>query len=166
MTKSRTSKQNQMEERDDSLWSAYKDVTSILLILVAKVTEVLTKNSELQEDIRDLRQCNRNLLLPVENLEEKSAELTSREVHQTASLPDVMALAATVADELQSRKDKDQNLVIYGLCEITEDRDSTVSEESEKEVVSDRLTDLQVPSPNISTGFRMGRRSLGRRRPV
>ena len=138
-----------------------KHVTSILLKLVVKVTKVLAKNSEFQEEIRDLRQRNRDLLLPVENLEEKSGELTSREVHQTASLSDVMALAATVADELQSRKDKDQNLVIYGLCEITADRDSTVSEESEKEGACEFLTDLQVPSPNISTVFRMGRR-MGR----
>ncbi len=125
-----------------------------------------TKRSELQEEIRDLRQCNRDLLLRVENLEGKSGEWTSREAHQTAPLSDVMALTATVADELQSRKDKDQNLVIYGLREITEDRDSTVNEESEKDAVCELLTHLQVPSPNISTVFRMGRRSPGRPRPV
>ena len=166
MTKSRASKQKQVEERDDSLCSESQDVTSTLLKLVVKVTEVLTKNSELQEEIRDLRQCNRDLLLRVENLEGKSGEWTSREAHQTAPLSDVMALTATVADELQSRKDKDQNLVIYGLREITEDRDSTVNEESEKEAVCELLTHLQVPSPNISTVFRMGRRSPGRPRPV
>ena len=140
-----------MKERDDSLCSESQDVTLTLLKLVVKVTEVLTKKSELQEEIRDLRQCNQDLLLCVENLEGKSGEWTSREVHQTAPLSDVMALTATVADELQSRKDKDQNLVIYGLREITEDRDSTDNEESEKEAACELLTDLQVQSPNIST---------------
>ncbi len=104
MTKSRASRQKQVEERDDSLCSESQDVTSTLLKLVVKVTEVLTKNSELQEEIRDLRQCNRDLLLLVEKLEGKSGEWTSRETHQTAPLSDVMALTATGADELQSTK--------------------------------------------------------------
>ncbi len=56
--------------------------------------------------------------------------------------------------------------MIYGLREITEDRDSTVNEKSEKKAVCELLTHLQFPSPNISTVFRMGRRSPGRPRPV
>ena len=74
-----------------------------------------------------------------------------------------MALTSTVADELQSRKEKEQNLVVFGLEESAE---HTESEDAVKEKVCNLLSSLEVPSPDISTVFRMGRRSPGRPRPV
>ncbi len=108
----------------------------------------------MQDQIRDQERSNSELLQRVKALEDKRGEWVSNQSHHTAPLSDVMALTSTVADELQSRKDKEQNLVVFGLEESAE---HTESEDAGKDKVCYLLSSLEVPSPNISTVFRMGR---------
>ena len=141
-----TKRKTKANEEDDA--STDGDITSTLLKLVVKVTEVLTTNSELQNEIQRLRQCNDDLLKRVETLEERSGDWSPQSSHHhRAPMSDVMALTSTVTDELQARKDKEQNLVIYGLQETASSE--TDSEEVEKAAVCALLNTIQVPRPNV-----------------
>ena len=133
------------------------DLTATLLRLVVKVTEVLTANSNLQSEIKELRDCNITLLQRIETLEDKSGEWVNNS--QPVAMSDVSALVSTVADEMQARRDKELNLVIYGIEEPESD-----SESEDKNSVCEVLTTLQVESPNVTTVFRMGRKTSGRSR--
>ena len=143
------------------------DISSTLLQLVVKVTEVLTKNSELHDMVRELKDCNRSLIKRIETLEEKSGDWSTGQKHLSAPPCDVNALTSSVTDELIERQGKELNLVVMGLSECNTPVNGTeVSEEDEKRQVTDLLQSIQVNNPSITRVFRMGRRSEGRPRPI
>ncbi len=90
---------HQQHENSDS----DPDLTATLLRLV-KVTEVLTANSNLQSEIKELRDCNRNLPQRIETLEDKSSEWANN--GQAVAMSEVSALVSSVADEMQTRRNK------------------------------------------------------------
>ena len=118
---------------------------------------ILTANSELNNQIRDLKDTNRNLLQRIEALENKTGEWTPQTHTHTASVSDITALANTVAEEMQARKDKELNLVIYGIQESAATTDEEM-ETDDKNSVCDVLNSLQVPTMNVTNVFRMGRK--------
>ena len=142
------------------------DITSTLLQLVVKVTEVLSKNADLQEQLRDLKECNAGLIRRIETLEDRSGDWsTQQNNHSTAHPADVSALTSNVADELQQRKEKEMNLVIDCLPEANDTSDSDPDVVTKQQV--DRLLhSIDVANPKISRVFRMGRKTNTRPRPI
>lgn len=158
------------------------DTTTVLLQLVVKVTEVLSKNSSLQDEIRDLhsevkdlKEANKSLLERVEILENNSNVWSSqnRPMHLTAAPSDITAMTSAVADELQARDGKQLNIVIQGLNELTpenasevnEDRQNVTEEDVKKQVIKMLEETTGVQNPKIVKAFRMGRIS-DRPRPI
>ncbi len=154
---SKNNKSAQADREDDYESDLEGDMTSTLLKLVMKFTEVLTANSELNNQIKDLKDKNRNLLQRIEALENKTGEWTPQTHTHTASVSDITALANTVAEEMQARKDKELNLVIYGIQESAATTDEEM-ETDDKNSVCDVLNSLQVPTMNVTNVFRMGRK--------
>ena len=144
--------------------TANPDLTSTLLQLVVKVTEVLSKNADLQEQLRDLKESNACLTKRIEELENKTGDWTVVSKHQTAPLSDVNAMTCTVADEIQARQEKELNLVIMGLDEGP--GNNNLSESEEKDRIRELLGNIDVHTPNISRAFRMGKRNPHRPRPL
>ena len=68
-----------------------------------------------------------------------------------------------MADELESRKGKENNLVIIGLPESTNEH---ATDDEEKTLVNNLLKDININQPGIARVFRMGRRNMDRPRPV
>jgi cell division septum initiation protein DivIVA len=178
MTRSKKTPGSDETPTASSSASNENDITTTLLQLVIKVTEVLTKNADLQDQIRDLKdhirdlkESNKCLTERIQVLEDASGEWSTKQRHFTAPLPDINALTSTVADELQGRKDKEMNLVILGLeerpVEATDENESAdMAEAAEMRLVKDVLQSIDVTNPNITKVFRMGRRNTGRPRPV
>ena len=91
----------------------------------------------------------------------------SRSKHLRAPPEDISALTVNVADELSQRKEKELNVVIYGLPELVDTNADEPSEEEEQEATSKFLTEqLQVADPSLTRTFRMGRRQAERPRPL
>lgn len=146
--------------------SQASDVTSVLLQLVIKITEVLTKNAELNEQLRELKDCNIRLTSRIEALEDQSsAQGPQRQDHMTATSSDVNALTSTVADELQERKEKELNLVIVGLAEGEEESEEN-PDAATKRKVDQLLQSLNVTHPKLTKVFRIGKKNQTRPRPI
>ena len=143
------------------------DVTAALLQLVSKVTELLERNNELSKEVAELKNSRTHLLSRVEALENKSGDWSPARSHLTASTSDISAMTCTVADELAERKEKELNVVIYGLPELPREDDNDPTEEKEQDNVSKFLNEnLNVENPDLSRTFRMGRRNPNKPRPV
>ena len=143
-------------------------ITSTLLQLVNKITDLLEKNSELSNEVRVLKESHKSLLERVESLEQSSGEWKTQPTHLKAPLSDVNALTSTVADELIARKEKELIIVIYGLPELPIPIDSeSASEDDEKTSTATFISqNLQVENPELTRVFRMGRRQPERPRPL
>ena len=163
------------EMEDNNSGSSTQEMTTVLLQLVLKVTDVLSKNNELQNEVNNLKMRNadltremekmeKSLTQRIEMLEDKSGEWASTgPKHFTAPPADVNALTSSVADELEARNSKTLNLVIVGL---DEEEEVDASENDVMENVNKLLRNIDVQSPNITRVFRMGRRNANRPRPV
>lgn len=145
-----------------------------LLKLVNRITDLLESQTGLMAEIRDLRAECRNLkenhdrlLERVEELENSDSQWNPVRRHAVASADDVNALTTNVADELLARKDKELNIVIYGLEELPHTDEDEPSEEQEKTHTAQFLTSqLKVEDPSFTRVFRMGRRQTDRPRPI
>lgn len=170
--KPRKTKEDSSDEGDDS-----PSVTAALLSLVEKITDLVANNSSLQQELKSLKddhkklQDNYNELLSrVESLEKNSDDwsaVPSRRQHSTTG--DLEALTCTVADELEARKEKQANVVIYGLPELPPGTDDEQpSEDAEKDSVSTLLKDdLGIQNPDVVRAYRMGRPRTDRKpRPI
>ena len=133
-----------------------------LLQLVNKVTDIVTTNADLKTKIRELEESNKMLLQRVETLETESGKWTAVEQkHMSAPAPDVIALSSKVADELEARREKVDNLVVQGLPETPSD-----DEDEQKASITELLQSIEVNNPSVTRAFRMGRRSADRPRPI
>ena len=157
--------QRVLGEHDPVPAGSNPDVTSVLLQLVVKITDVLTKNAELNDQLRELKDCNVRLTNRIEALEDQSGACGSQKSHMTASLSDVSALTSTVADELQERKEKELNLVIVGLPEGDDESQGNPDAASQRKV-QQLLQSLEVPNPKLTKVFRLGKRCPTRPRPI
>ena len=147
-----------------------------LLRLVDKITDLLESQTGLMAEIRELRsehkalrENNDRLLARIEDLENGDPSWSHHKgkKHLAASPADVNALTSDVADEMMARKEKELNVVIYGLEELecTDDEDPT--EDEEKVATSEFLSStLKVEEPNLTRVFRMGRRRDDKPRPL
>ena len=165
---SRKSRRNQRDSEVDSDFGDSDETSSprfmqTLLQLVLKVTDVLNSNSELKDRIKELEISNADLLQRIETLESDSNtwKNPSQPAHMKVPVPDMVALTSSVADELQDRKDKTDNLVIQGLPEIESDNET----EQTNSVVG-LFNSIGVVNPIVKRAFRMGRRSNDRPRPI
>lgn len=147
------------------------DLTGTLLQLVLKVTEVLSANnslnqelSSLKEEMSKMREDNMVLLKRVEDLENSSNAWSQQRQsrHLSASSDDIIALTSTVADEMAERKGKEKNIVIQGLQE----RNTEATEADTLAEVNTFLTSLKVDNPQIARAFRMGQKQNNRPRLV
>ena len=191
----RTSRRGQelRDEHDDdantSVWQTNgSDITTTLLQLVVRFTDVINANGQLQNEIRhlkdeisDLKDCNKNLIERLEVLENKSGDWSnmSQQKHMTAPLQDVMALTSNISDEIAARKEKEMNFVIQGFPEDipttdeSDDQDTsqgtgnTANDEAKcKDEVCQFLRSINVPNPRIARAFRMGKFQHGRPCPI
>ena len=143
-------------------------VNVLLVQLVTKLTDLLERNSELKEEILLLKnkqmtfENNQNdLLNRIKVLEDERVNF------RNTGSNDVHAIVSTVADELEERKQKDLNVVIYGLVESTDD-EVEATENIEKQKVAQLFADglkCNVSSDDITGAFRLGRRRENNEKP-
>lgn len=170
--KKKTTAHNANNDEEDPSSS----INATLLELVSSLTQVLTSNASLQQEIRtlnanylSLQNEHKELLKRVESLEQRSGDWSNPAgTRHHATTNDLEALTCTVADELEARKEKVSNVVIYGLAELPPDGDQQPSEDDEKTAVTDLLKDdLTIAQPTVVRAYRMGRpRTDGKPRPL
>ena len=135
----------------------------LLLKLVNKITDLLDQNYRLSLEVNELKvkqhsaDERQNLLLKrIEDLENgKSGWIPS----SNNSTENVQAIVSSVSDELAERKDKELNLVIYGLKEdASQDRPNT-DPDTRQQVSSlfENGLKCDVPYHDIDRAFRLGR---------
>ena len=158
------------------------DTTTLLLQVVQKLTDMIERNIALSDEIKALREKQaehekiqqqyeenqKSLLLRVQQLEEGSGNWSH--VGGNVEKNDVMAIVNTVANELEQRKEKELNVVIYGLPEITnnnaddesdmEEEDAQSMERKEKQLVCKLLKEglkYDASEERITRAFRLGK---------
>jgi hypothetical protein len=151
------------DQPDDALNSAAhhlsmsmsSDCTTLLLRLVNKITDLLEKNYSLSEEVRILKDKQTlfatqqdHLLRRIEDLEGNAPDWS--QVGDRVSPESVQALVSSVSDELTERKEKELNIVIYGLKEATIQKVGTLFDEGLK---------CTVNTADITRAFRLGRPS-------
>ena len=138
--------------------SPESELTTTLLALVAKITDLLEKNNSLTSELSEIKTNHKQLLQRLETLENSSGEWSRAGTQQNA---DVSAMTCTVADELEAREEKKLSIVVYGLAESTATEESSEETPDETESVvklfSDGLNCNTVTAENISQVYRMGR---------
>lgn len=149
--------------------------TTLLLSLINRLTDMIERNFSLSEEVSQLRKEQQlaaerqdQLLKRIEDLENSKSNWG----HSTGNRPDidcVQDIVGSVSDELAARKDKELNVVIYGLKEDPSNSDNP--EEATKASVANLLENglnCGVPSQEISRAFRLGRpRPVGEKpRPI
>jgi len=141
------------------------DIAATLLNLVTKITDLLDKNSELTSELTEIK-VNYKLLADRLDAIEKGREMLGQSKHVTAPFNDVNSLTSAVTDEMISRKEKELNVVIFGIDEPPMDVDP-LTDEDEKLAVTNFLSDsLQIPNPQLTKVFRLGKRLPNRPRPL
>ena len=156
------------------------DLTTSIIQLVSRVSELLSRNADLQDevrgmkyDIKELKDSNQSLIQRLEILESKSGEWSTQQSapqkHLSAPVQDVMALTTKVADEMLARKEKETNLVIVGLPEDAVEKDDPqdpAGNDACRNNVCSLLQSIGVENPWMTRVFRMGKRQPDRPRPV
>jgi hypothetical protein len=153
---------------------------TLLINLITKMSDLLEKNYSLNDQVRQLREENKvfrdrqsDLLQRIEDLENGHTNWSAPS-HNAIAPTDVQALVSSVSDELTQRKEKELNIVVYGLKEKPADENNPEEVESEEEV-KQALADLfdtgvkcNVSADKINRAFRLGkpRRPDEKPRPI
>lgn len=151
--------------------SGSKDLTCTLLELVSKITDLLNSNTaltqanvELTKTVKELESNQKLLLDRIETLEQKSGDWQGPRPRPSSA--DIDAVTGLVSEEILARKEKELNVVIYGLPELETTNDTPASDADELTGVKDFLSaDLQVQDPDLSRVFRMGKPRSPAERP-
>ena len=142
------------------------DLISAVLKLLTQVTNLIDQNSKLMSQLTEYQQNQTDLLKRIEILEKDRGGWKG--AGSRAAPADVEVLVSTVSDEMEARKEKQCNIVVYGLAELPVVGDEQPSEDDEQEAVTNLLKDdLEIDQPVVTRAYRMGRvRSDGKPRPL
>ena len=159
------------EDQQNSSHSQPSDITATLLQLVSKITDLITSNStltqtniQLTSKVTELENNQKSLLERIEALEQRSGQWEGPKARPTGG--DIDAVTNLVSDEILARKEKELNLVIYGLAELESQDDEPVTDADEQAKVEELLkTDLKVDQPGLTRVFRMGKKRTPSDRP-